>query len=58
MGGYIGALLYEKSGSWTMGFYGSAVMALVAAGIAFGLRNARLAERARDASVSGAVLAK
>jgi len=34
------------------------VMALVAAGIAVGLRSARLAERAREASVPGAVLAK
>jgi OFA family oxalate/formate antiporter-like MFS transporter len=58
IGGYVAARLYEQSGSWAMGFYGSAVMALVAAGIAFGLRNARLAERAREASVHGAVLAK
>ena len=58
MGGWVAALLYEQSGSWAMGFYGSALMALVAAGIAFGLRNARLAERAREASVPGAVLAK
>jgi OFA family oxalate/formate antiporter-like MFS transporter len=58
MGGWVGALLYERSGSWAAGFYISAVMALVAAGIAFGLRNARLAERAREASVAGAVLAK
>ncbi|HEV8395055.1 MAG TPA: hypothetical protein VGQ37_12320, partial [Vicinamibacterales bacterium] len=57
MGGWVAALLYERSGSWAMGFYGSAVMALVAAGIAFGLRSARLAERAREASVPGAVLA-
>ena len=41
IGGWVGALLFEQSGSWAMGFYGSAVMALVAAGIAFGLRNAR-----------------
>jgi OFA family oxalate/formate antiporter-like MFS transporter len=58
MGGWVAAMLYEQSGSWAVGFYGSAVMALVAAGIAFGLRNARLAERAREASVPGAVLAK
>jgi MFS transporter, OFA family, oxalate/formate antiporter len=58
MGGWVGALLYERSGSWAVGFYSSAVMALVAAGIAFGLRNARLAERAREASMPGAVLAK
>jgi len=58
MGGWVGALLYERSGSWAVGFYSSAVMALVAAGIAVGLRSARLAERAREASVPGAVLAK
>ena len=58
MSGYVAALLYERSGSWAVGFYSSAVMALVAAGIAFGLRNARLAERAREASLPGAVLAK
>jgi OFA family oxalate/formate antiporter-like MFS transporter len=40
MGGWIGALLYERSGSWAMGFYGSAVMALVAAVMAIGLRSA------------------
>lgn len=37
LGGWVAAMLYERSGSWTMGFYGSALMALVAAGIAFGL---------------------
>jgi len=58
MGGWVGALLFEQSGGWTVAFYSSAVMALVAAGIAFGLRNARLAERAREASMPGAVLAK
>ena len=31
IGGWFGAMLYEQSGSWTMGFYGSAIMALVAA---------------------------
>jgi OFA family oxalate/formate antiporter-like MFS transporter len=58
MGGYVGALLYEQSGSWAVGFYGSALMALVAAGIAFGLRTARQAERARETLMAGAVLAK
>jgi OFA family oxalate/formate antiporter-like MFS transporter len=58
MGGWVGALLFEQSGGWTVAFYSSAVMALVAAGIAFGLRNARQAERAREASVPGAALAK
>ena len=35
---YAAALLYEQSGSWTTGFYGSAMMALVAAVLAYGLR--------------------
>ena len=38
IGGYVAALLYEQSGSWAMGFYGSAMMALVAALMAVGLR--------------------
>jgi OFA family oxalate/formate antiporter-like MFS transporter len=38
IGGWVGALLYERSGSWEMGFYGSAVMALVAAALAIALR--------------------
>ena len=38
LGGWVGAKLYESSGSWSTGFYGSAVMALVAAAIAFGLQ--------------------
>jgi MFS family permease len=38
LGGWVGALLYEQSGSWTMGFYGSALMALVAAVMAVKLR--------------------
>ena len=38
LGGWVAALLYEQSGSWAMGFYVCAVMALVAAGMAFGLR--------------------
>ena len=41
IGGWVGALLFERSGSWAMGFYGSAVMALVAAVLA--VRAARLA---------------
>jgi OFA family oxalate/formate antiporter-like MFS transporter len=46
IGGYVGALLYEQSGSWSMGFYGSAVMALIAAGMAIGLRSATAPSRA------------
>ena len=41
IGGWFGAFLYEQSGSWSMGFYGSAVMALIAAAMAVGLRASR-----------------
>ena len=40
-GGWFGAVLFEKSGSWSAGFYCSAVMAIVAAGLAIGLRSAK-----------------
>jgi OFA family oxalate/formate antiporter-like MFS transporter len=46
IGGWFGAFLYEQFGSWSVGFYGSAVMALVAAGLAFGLRASTLPNRA------------
>jgi OFA family oxalate/formate antiporter-like MFS transporter len=58
MGGWVAAMLFERSGSWAMGFYACVVMSLVAAGIAFGLKNARRADLARQAPVAGAVLAK
>jgi OFA family oxalate/formate antiporter-like MFS transporter len=45
IGGGVGALLYERSGSWSAGFYGSALMALVAAGLAVGLRASRSAKQ-------------
>ena len=41
VGGWVGALLYEQFGTWSVGFYGSAVLALVAAVLAFGLRWSR-----------------
>jgi len=46
IGPWSGALLYEQSGSWSMGFYGSAIMALVAAGLAVGLRASTAPSRA------------
>jgi OFA family oxalate/formate antiporter-like MFS transporter len=55
VGGYIGALLYEQFGTWSVGFYGSAVLALVAAALAFGLR---AAATPRQAPVGVAVPAK
>ena len=51
IGGYAAALLFEQTGSWAMGFYGSAVMALVAAVLAYGLRSANAAARARAAKI-------
>ena len=46
IGPWFGAMLYEQSGSWSMGFYGSAMMALVAAGLAVGLRASKEPSRA------------
>jgi OFA family oxalate/formate antiporter-like MFS transporter len=38
LGGGLGAMLYERFGSWSAPFYGSAILAVVAAMLAFGLR--------------------
>lgn len=38
IGAYFGASLFEQLGNWSLPFYGSAAMALIAAGIAFGLK--------------------
>ena len=46
IGGWFGAFLFERSGSWTIGFYGSAAMALVAAAMAVALRASRESSRA------------
>ena len=54
IGGWVGALLYEQSGSWTMGFYGSAVMALVAAAMAVGLRAVAPGQAPRGGRRAGA----
>jgi OFA family oxalate/formate antiporter-like MFS transporter len=43
IGPWLGALLYERSGSWNMDLYGSAVLALIAAGMALALRVNRAA---------------
>jgi OFA family oxalate/formate antiporter-like MFS transporter len=47
----LGAFLYERTGSWATGFYISAVMALVAAVLAFGLRAAQTTARAKAAKI-------
>ena len=51
IGGWFGALLYEQSGSWVTGFYGSALMALIAAGIAVKLRASSVAPKPKAAGV-------
>ncbi len=51
MGGWVGTMLYEQSGSWAMGFYGSAMMALVAAVMAVGLKASRKAESGAGVAV-------
>jgi OFA family oxalate/formate antiporter-like MFS transporter len=38
IGGWFGAMLYEQFGTWSVGFYGSAIMALIAAGLAILLK--------------------
>jgi len=50
IGGWFGAFLFEQSGSWAMGFYGSATMALIAAVMAFGLRSSMVTARAKEAT--------
>jgi len=51
IGGYVAARLYEQSGTWAMGFYGSAVMALIAAVLAYRLRASQATARARAAKI-------
>ena len=54
IGPWLGSMLAAQTGSWTIGFYGSAVMALIAAGLALALRSASQAAKARDASLQTA----
>jgi OFA family oxalate/formate antiporter-like MFS transporter len=55
IGGGLAALLYERFGSWSAAFYGSAALALTAAVMAVGLR---AAAKAKPVNVPGAVPAK
>jgi MFS transporter, OFA family, oxalate/formate antiporter len=41
IGGWFGAFLFEQFGNWSIEFYGSAAMALIAAAMAVGLRASR-----------------
>jgi OFA family oxalate/formate antiporter-like MFS transporter len=51
IGPWVGALIFERTGSWAMGFYGSAAMAVIAVGAALKLR---AASRARTAVADAA----
>jgi len=47
IGPYFGAIIFERSGSWAIGMYGCAVMALIAAGLAVWLRADSVSAKAR-----------
>ena len=47
IGGGLAAVLFEKFGSWSGAFYGSALLALASGVMAIGLRRVRLPEKAR-----------
>jgi OFA family oxalate/formate antiporter-like MFS transporter len=55
LGGGLGAMLYERFGSWSAPFYGSALLAIVAAMLAVGLRSAAAQ---RSVALEAAVAAK
>jgi OFA family oxalate/formate antiporter-like MFS transporter len=57
IGAGVGSMLYERTGSWSSGFYGSAAMALVAAGLAVGLRAQRSAA-AKTVGVAAPIAAR
>ena len=50
VGGWIAAVLYEKTGTWNTVFYGSAIFALISAVIAFQLRKMPLPVKSRQAA--------
>ena len=53
IGAWGGALVSQQSGGWALGFYGSAVMALIAAAMAVGLRASRAPAAGRGRSARG-----
>jgi MFS transporter, OFA family, oxalate/formate antiporter len=57
IGGWVGALLFERFGTWSVGFYGSAAMALGAAVLAVGLRAANVPGK-RGFTVGGPATAR
>jgi MFS transporter, OFA family, oxalate/formate antiporter len=54
----LGAVLFERSGSWATGFYISAVMALIAAAMAVGLRPRRTASEVAPGAVRAPATAR
>ena len=59
IGGGFGAMMFERTGSWAPTIYGSAVLALLAAGLAIGLRSsARSSAATEQAPVGVPVAAK
>jgi OFA family oxalate/formate antiporter-like MFS transporter len=54
VGGGVAAMLFERFGSWSAGFYGSAVLALIAAALAVALRAAGAPVRRTAPTVAAA----
>jgi OFA family oxalate/formate antiporter-like MFS transporter len=54
IGGWLGTKVFESTGTWEVGFYGSAAMALVAAGLALSLRSGSQRAKARAAGLQPA----
>jgi OFA family oxalate/formate antiporter-like MFS transporter len=52
IGGWFSAYLFEQVGSWALAFYGSALMALIAAGLAAALRASTAPSRAAAVAVA------
>ena len=55
IGAWVGARLFEYFGNWSIGFYGSAVLALIAAGMAFALRASAAQSRMVGAELAATV---
>lgn len=52
IGAYLGASLFEQLGNWNLPFYGSAAMALIAAGMALALQQSRQRATAPQAQLA------
>ena len=56
MAGWLAARIFEKSGSWTVVFYGSAALAFLAAIMAFGLITMPLPSKGQQVTTAGATV--